>query len=178
MKKRPYISSVGTVRIRLAEPTDLEALHPLFEAYRFHFTHQADPQRGKLFLEQRLARSDSVIFVACPESIVCGFVQLFPLFSSWYARPLLFLSDLFVAPDVRKRGIAKALIENVHDYLIDTGAISVIVEIPFSEPNLVRFYEKAGYRKDHIFQLYRLAGTAGDPVENEAPKNDSEYAGD
>ncbi len=173
MKKPPYISSVGTVLIRLAEPRDLEALHPLFEAYRFHFTHQSDARRGKLFLEQRLARSDSVIFVACLESIVCGFVQLFPLFSSWYARPLWFLSDLFVAPDVRGRGIAGALIKNVRDHMIDTDARSVIVEIPFSEPNLVRFYEKAGYRKDHIFQLYRLTGTAGDPLENEAARNDS-----
>ncbi|MEO7039839.1 MAG: GNAT family N-acetyltransferase [Candidatus Elarobacter sp.] len=71
-------------------------------------------------------------------------------------RRLWFLSDLFVDPAARGHGIARALIAQVEHHARETGAKGLLVEIPFSEPKLTGLYEAAGYRKDAVFDVYRL----------------------
>jgi GNAT superfamily N-acetyltransferase len=144
------------IDVRAAGPDAAGALAPLFEAYRSHFTGVADDARGDAFLRERLERGDSVIFAGFAAGRIAGFAQLYPLFSSWYAKRLWFLSDLFVAPGARGLGLAKRLVARCTDHARATGAKGLMVEIPLSEPRLIRFYESAGYRKDAVFEMYRL----------------------
>ena len=143
------------VEIRAAERADAEALAPLFEAYRKYFTGIDDADAGFAFLQQRLERGDSTIFIGTADGRPAGFIQLYPLFSSWYVRPLWFLSDLYVTEGARGLGIARRLVARCEEHARATGAKGSMVEIPFSEPRLVRFYECAGYRKDAVFEVYR-----------------------
>jgi GNAT superfamily N-acetyltransferase len=83
-------------------------------------------------------------------------LQLYPLFSSWYATRQWFLSDLFVDPSYQRRGIARKLLDASTQFARETQARSVLVELPFSEPHLVQLYEAAGYGRDTVFALYRL----------------------
>lgn len=133
---------------------------PLFDEYRRFFTEKSDLQRSTEFISERLRNQDSVVFLALDGDTGIGFIQLYPLFSSWYAKRIWFLSDLYVAPEARRNSVGRELVQRVVDYANETGASSVMVELPFSEPHLQRFYSAFGFQKDEVFDLYRLK-TAG-----------------
>lgn len=142
-----------------AERRDFEALAPLFDAYRAFFAGSDDVERSQRFLEERLRLCDSVIFLGRQDGSVEGFIQLYPLWSSWHCRRIWFLSDLYVREASRKHGLGSRLVERVAGYARETGASSVMVELPLREPHLERFYAKLGFAKDPIFNLARKSFT-------------------
>ncbi|MEO7039838.1 MAG: hypothetical protein ABI186_07390 [Candidatus Elarobacter sp.] len=73
---------MSKVSVSRAGVDDCAALVPLFEAYRRHFTGSDDPTGSRAFLAERLARGDSVVYLAVAQDRVAGFIQLYPLFSS------------------------------------------------------------------------------------------------
>src|SRR6185312_10059999 len=142
--------------VRTASLKDLEAIAPLFDAHRRFFTQKPDLETSRRFLGERLERSESVVLAAFDGSNAAGFLQLYPLFSSWYCKRQWFLSDLYVDERFRARGIGKRLVSACIDYAKRSGARAILVELPFSEPHLVRFYGELGFAKDGVFELYRL----------------------
>jgi hypothetical protein len=52
------------VEIRQAAIADLDALAPLFDAYRRFYRLPGDPNRAREFLRERFERSQSVVFLA------------------------------------------------------------------------------------------------------------------
>lgn len=145
--------------IRTAGAEDLEAVVPLFDAYRQFFTGGPDLETSRAFLAARIAQNESVVLAAFEDGTCMGFLQLYPLFSSWYCRRQWFLSDLYVEQRFRERGIGKRLVRACLDYASRTEARAVLVELPISEPHLVRFYEQLGFAKDAVFDLYRAVCT-------------------
>ena len=143
--------------IRSASASDLDAVAPLFDAYREFFTKKPDLDVSREFLSERLSRGESVVLAAFEGTAAAGFLQLYPLFSSWYARRQWFLSDLYVNAERRDRGIGKRLVEAAIDFAEKTNARGILVELPYSEPHLTRFYSQLGFEKDAIFELYRRA---------------------
>jgi GNAT superfamily N-acetyltransferase len=141
--------------VRTAALGDLDAIAPLFDAYRRFFTEKPDPENSRRFLGERLERRESVVLAAFEGGEAAGFLQLYPLFSSWYCQRQWFLSDLYVGERFRERGIGKRLVSACIDYAKRTGARAILVELPFSEPHLVRFYGDLGFAKDGVFDLYR-----------------------
>ncbi len=144
--------STGTItRARLS---DVEKIAPLFDDYRSFFAGTPD-NRSLSFLNERLEREEAVIFVAWLGGNPAGFVTLYPLWSSWYCRRIWFLSDLYVAPEARKRGIGASLVRRVVKHAGETDTASVMVELPRREPHLAEFYGKLGFGRDEIFELAR-----------------------
>ena len=142
--------------VRTATLDDLDAIAPLFDAYRRFFTEKPDLETSRRFLGERLERGESVVLAAFDGSEAAGFLQLYPLFSSWYCKRQWFLSDLYVDERFRERGIGKHLVSACIDFAKRGGARAILVELPFSEPHLVKFYGELGFTKDDVFELYRL----------------------
>lgn len=144
--------------VRQAGPGDVDAVAPLFDAYRQFYRQPSDPALARAFLAERLARGESVVFVAERDGRAVGFVQLYPLFSSTAARPrrLWLLNDLFVAPEVRGGGVGRALMDRARRLAEETGAVGV--ELATARTNTVaqRLYESLGYRVDEQFLRYEL----------------------
>jgi GNAT superfamily N-acetyltransferase len=149
---------VPDFRITRATIADVAQILPLFEAYRVFFAGDID-QMSRRFLEDRLVRQESVVFVAWQGADAVGFITLYPLWSSWYCRRIWFLSDLYVTESARKRGIGASLVERVISFGQETNAASVMVELPRSEPQLGKFYASMGFGRDEVFELarYRFA---------------------
>ena len=140
--------------IRRAGESDLAELEPLFDAYREFFTEK--PMSGtRDFLAERLRDQDSVILMSFESERATGFLQLYPLFSSWYATRIWFLSDLYVAEEFRKNRIGRQLVEAAQSFARNGGSRSIMVEIPHREPHLVSFYESLNFNRDKDFNLYR-----------------------
>lgn len=147
------------IEIARAEPQHLPELARLFDAYRRFFTQKEDLDTSRRFIEERLRQDDAVIFVALDGGKPRGFIQLYPMWSSWYCKRIWFLSDLYVDEEVRRRGAGAMLVERIKEHAAQTDASSVMVELPQAEPHLYAFYERLGFKRDPVFDLARYSLT-------------------
>src|SRR5262245_48033081 len=116
---------VQTIRAGLEH---LDLLASLFDAYRQFYGQAADLPGARQFLEARLSGRESVAFLAVEEAAPAaglGFVQLYPCFSSVGMRPIWVLNDLFVAPQARRRGVARLLLGAARELARSTGAARI-----------------------------------------------------
>jgi GNAT superfamily N-acetyltransferase len=155
-------SSEAEWSIVTARSEDLADLVGLFDAYREFFAGSRDAAESERFLAERFAREDSVVFLARSSGRPEGFIQLYPLWSSWYCRRIWFLSDLYVSESSRGRGLGRRLVESALAHARETNASSVMVELPHREPHLREFYSKLGFEKDGVFDLARHRVTRED----------------
>jgi ribosomal protein S18 acetylase RimI-like enzyme len=144
--------------IRQAEAADAAVVAPLFDAYRQFYERPSDLSLALAFVQARLEREESVIFLAERDGRAVGFVQLYPLFSSTAARPRRFwlLNDLFVAPEARGHGVARALMLRARRLAEETDAAGL--ELATGRTNLAaqRLYESLGWQRDEEFPRYEL----------------------
>jgi GNAT superfamily N-acetyltransferase len=143
------------IEIERAGSSDAVEIAPLFDAYRAFFTGGEDLETSSHFLARRIETEESVVFIARQNRRAVGFIQLYPLWSSWYCRRIWFLSDLYVAEDARRHGAGRLLVERVKSFAGETSASSVMVELPLREPHLREFYSGLGFHEDDVFALAR-----------------------
>lgn len=144
--------------VRRAEAADLDALAGLFDAYRRFYEQPADPALARRFLAERLARGESVLFVAAPAdgAGLAGFCQLYPSFCSVAAAPIRVLYDLFVAPDARGRGVAQALMQAAEDDSRRAGCVRLDLSTAHTNHRAQALYESRGWQRDEVFRVYSL----------------------
>lgn len=145
-------------RVRRAGPADADAVAPLFDAYRGFYGRPSDPALARRFVAERLERGESVIFVAERDERPIGFVQLYPVFSSTAARPgrLWLLNDLYVAPEARGRGAARALMAVARRLAEETGACGLELATGRTNAAAQRLYRSLGWREDDAFLHFEL----------------------
>lgn len=149
------------LKIHKASLADVSALAPLFDAYRGFYGKPSDLNRAEKFLRERLAANESVIFYCRKPSsdAIAGFTQLYPFFSSVSAARILVLNDLYVMPDSRRLGIARALMQAAHDHARQTGAVHVDLSTAHTNKSAQALYESFGYVHDTDFRTYSLTIT-------------------
>lgn len=102
--------------VRRAAIGDIESIVPLFDLYRSFYGQPSEPDEARVFLSLRLQRNESIIFLAFDAGKPVGFTQLYPTFSSVAMKRAWILNDLFVHPDHRRRGFARALMNAATDF--------------------------------------------------------------
>lgn len=148
-------AAIATSRATLA---DLDALAGLFDAYRVFYRQPSDRRAARAFLQERLQRGESVIFIAqaAASGAALGFTQLYPSFSSVSARRTWILNDLFVAPEARQRGGARALMACAQSFAMTTGAPRLALETAKDNRAAQALYESLGYVREAGFRHYAL----------------------
>ncbi|HEU5092192.1 MAG TPA: GNAT family N-acetyltransferase [Nitrospira sp.] len=143
--------------VRRAVLDDLDQLAPLFDAYRQFYGQHSDRILARQFLSDRLVRNESVVLIPedCVGSVV-GFAQLYPTFSSILAAPMYVLSDLFVIPEVRRRGVGTLLLQSAVETARAAGAVRLELATAITNISAQRLYEALGWQKDD-FYLYGLS---------------------
>ena len=134
----------------------LGELAPLFDAYRVFYAQPSDTELATAFLRERLTQHDTVIFLAEREGKAVGFTQLFPSFSSVSARRLWILNDLFVVPEARGRGVARALLGRARLHALETDAKGLVLSTAVDNKTAQRLYEGLGWVRDEAFYTYAL----------------------
>ena len=142
------------VRSVRAELDDLDTLVPLFDSYRRFYGQESDVAGARAFLADRFKRGESVIFLAVVDGAIVGFTQLYPTFSSVSMKRLWVLNDLFVAPDARKSGAGRALLERAERWAAETGAKGLTLSTEITNLPAQRLYEACGWTKDDEFIHY------------------------
>jgi GNAT superfamily N-acetyltransferase len=140
-------------RIERAQARHLDVLVPLFAAYRRFYGRPDDP-RARLFLEERLVRSESVVFLAWLADEAIGFTQLYPSFASVSLARMFVLYDLFVAPAARRCGAGAALLRAAVRYAAEQGATELMLQTASGNLAAQRLYEREGWVRDDEFYVY------------------------
>ena len=110
--------------------------------------------RARSFLEERVARHESVVFVARLQGAAIGFTQLYPCFASVSLARMFVLYDLFVAPQARRCGTAAALLRAAVDYAAGQGAGQLMLQTALTNLPAQRLYEREGWVRDNDFYVY------------------------
>lgn len=135
------------MKIITASPGHLEPLAQLFDAYRVFYRKETDLDGARKFLSERLSRRDSEIYLAfeAASDTYCGFIQLYPLFSSTRMQRLWLLNDLYVQASFRGLGISKALIQRAKDLAQATQAAGLMLETEKSNVIGNQLYPATGF---------------------------------
>jgi ribosomal protein S18 acetylase RimI-like enzyme len=148
--------------IRLAAIDDLDALAALFDAYRRFYEQPGDVALASAFLHDRLERGESTILVAEEQGQLVGFCQLYPTWCSVAAARIFVLYDLFVDPDARRAGVARALMRAARAFGRAAGAVRLDLTTARTNTRAQALYESEGWQRDDVFLTYNLV-LAGDP---------------
>lgn len=130
--------------IRRATDTDREALHELYRAF---FTECANHEWYGVSVEQELSELDEVVgnglaFVAEEDGVVAGFALARRKEGTHGV-----LTDLYVRPDARLRGVATALMNAAADALREAGATHVTLSVDVRNSGARAVYASWGFRE-------------------------------
>jgi ribosomal protein S18 acetylase RimI-like enzyme len=136
----------------------LDALAGLFDQYRCFYEQASDLEACRKFIGDRLRNNESVIFAAQADNgDIVGFTQLYRSFCSVEMKELIYLYDLFVAPQARRQGVARALMDAARRYALNRGAGRLQLETAITNRPGQALYEDLGWERDEEFYTYNLA---------------------
>jgi GNAT superfamily N-acetyltransferase len=151
-----------TLRIRAAQPADVPVIADLIrQLAKFE----------KLENEVVLTEELLVIGLFGPhpyaETVIAeddgqpiGFALFFHTFSTFLARPGIYLEDLFVLAEHRGRGVGRALLAHLAHLAVERGCGRLEWAVLNWNQEAIRFYERLGARPNSEWTVYRLAGEA------------------
>ncbi|MDH7453692.1 GNAT family N-acetyltransferase [Luteimonas composti] len=138
------------------QPADLDALAPLFDAYRQFYGQSSDVPAARDWLRTRLRFGESRVLLARRNREAVGFAQLYPMFSSVRMARIWILNDLFVLPATRRQGIARQLLDAAAEFAREDGAAAIQLETTRDNVAARATYRAAGWHEDAT-QWYSLA---------------------
>ena len=142
------------------EEANLEALNQitvLFNQYMIFYGQASNPNKYRDYLKARLEKQQADIFMAYDENqTALGFVLNYTSFSSVSLGKIIVLNDLFVMPQHRQKGVAKALIQKVKAFALEQGAIRVDLSTAKDNYNAQALYEQIGFKQGTAFFNYSL----------------------
>ncbi|MGB1049333.1 MAG: GNAT family N-acetyltransferase [Rhodothermales bacterium] len=143
--------------VHRASPSDLDTVSSLFDAYRVFYEQSSDIASARRFMQERLTKQDSVVFLALNhDGKGLGFTQLYPLFSSVRMRSIWLLNDLFVDKDARRMGVAHALMEHARDFARASGAAGLELATAKDNESAKSVYHDLGWKLDTEFDHYSI----------------------
>ena len=112
--------------------------------------------RQSLFGNPRFAE---VIF-ACVDDVEVGFALFFHNFSTWTGKPGIYLEDIFIRPEHRRKGYGSALMRELGRLAIERGCGRLEwAVLDWNEP-AISFYRALGATALDEWTTYRIAGEA------------------
>ena len=142
--------------IREASTSDVNLISPLFDKYRQFYKCESNIERASKYLEARITKKESIIFICLSDKIAIGFTQLYPTFCSVELSRIFVLYDLYILSSHRNLGAGTLLMNTAKKYAIDHGASRLDLETETNNKPAQALYEKLGYEKDIDFYKYSL----------------------
>lgn len=133
-----------------------DELSVLFNDYRVFYGQISDLESARNFIKERLSKDDSAIFAFFEDSIMRGFVQLYPSFSSVAMRRTYYLNDLFVSADFRRKGIAEVLINKSIDFAKENSAARITLCTQIENDAAKNLYNKCGFTINTAYDYFNF----------------------
>ena len=145
------------MKIKRATLEQLDELARMFDLYRQFYMQEADLDKARHYLKERIENSESCIYLATDEKgRGLGFVQLYASFCSVEAAPVWILYDLYVDAAARQQGVGTALMDQARQLAYETGAVRIDLETAVDNTTAQSVYERLGYVHNTEFYGYSL----------------------
>jgi GNAT superfamily N-acetyltransferase len=129
---------------RLATPDDADAVARLLDAFNREYD---TPTPGTAVLatrlERLLVREDLIALLSGDPACAVALLTLRP--NVWYQGPVALLDELYVAPDLRRRGLGSSLLAAAEDAVRRLGGDVLEINVDSDDVDARRFYERHGY---------------------------------
>ena len=135
------------MKIRAFEEADSPAVISLWREVFAYTTPHNDPA---LVIDRKMALQRELFFVAALDERIVGTVM------GGYDGHRGWLYSLAVHPSSRGRGIGTALVRHLERALADLGCVKINLQVLASNPKVVAFYEKLGYRVEERISMGRV----------------------
>jgi GNAT superfamily N-acetyltransferase len=120
-----------------------------------HLDPPSDAGRKRL-IEDVFEKKRIKLFVAAEGKRLLGYALYFYTYSSFLAKPSLYLEDLFVLERERKRGVGFTLFKRCVDEAAAKGCGRMEWAVLTWNEKALRFYEKLGAKRQSDWYTYRL----------------------
>jgi GNAT superfamily N-acetyltransferase len=157
--------------IRPATTDDVPAIAGMIRelAEYEHLTHEVVLDEQSLREHLFGARPYAEVLLAEAGGEAVGFTLFFHNYSTFLARPGIYLEDLFVRPAFRKQGHGKALLKQVARLALERGCGRLEWSVLDWNTPSIEFYRALGARAMDQWTMYRVTGEElkklGDTVE-------------
>lgn len=155
---------MASFTIRPAEPRDLEAVVGLItELAAFErLTHllQVTPETLHPHLFGPRPAAEALVAALPDNGAVVGFALFFTNFSTFLARPGLYLEDLYVQPAHRGSGLGRALLQRLGRLALERGCGRFEWSVLDWNQDAIGFYEKMGATVLPDWRICRVTGDA------------------
>jgi GNAT superfamily N-acetyltransferase len=105
-------------------------------------------------------RPAAEVVLAWADDEAVGFALFFQNFSTFLARPGLYLEDLFVIPEWRGRGIGRQLLTHLAATAVERGCGRFEWTVLEWNKAAIAFYERMGAEVSQDWRICRLTGDA------------------
>jgi GNAT superfamily N-acetyltransferase len=160
------------VTVRSATPADGETLLRLIDGLAdYERLTPPDAEGRKRFLaelEREPART--WCYLAEVDGAAVGYSVLCETFSTFSAKPKLFLEDIFVVPEARSTGAGYALFRAFVEEGVRRDCSTLVWEVLDWNQLAINFYERLGGRKFEGWSMYRMSRAAMEALLGESPK--------
>lgn len=159
--------------IRLATSADVPVIAQLIRALAEYekLAHAVVLQEADLREHLFGARPYAEVLIAEDAGAVVGFALFFHNYSTFRAKPGLYLEDLFVIPEARGKGHGKALLRALAELAVERDCSRVEWSVlNWNEPS-IQFYKSLGANPMDEWTVYRLTDDALKTLaQNQSPR--------
>jgi len=137
-------------------PLILELIRELAEYERLANEVRATEEqlRATLFCANPVAE----VLIAESDGAPVGFAVFFANYSTWEARPGLYLEDLFVRPPARRKGVGRELLRYLANLTIERDWARLEWRVlDWNEPSIA-FYKRLGAEPLDDWTVFRVVG--------------------
>ncbi len=145
------------ILIRRGRRTDTEQFIGLVrDLAKFEQLDPPSAEGRKRLVEDIFDRKRVSLLVASDRGKLVGYALYFYNYSSFVARPSLYLEDLYVLDEYRQRGIGFALFRRCVDIALAEGCGRMEWAVLTWNEKALSFYDKLGARRMSDWYVYRL----------------------
>ncbi|MDE1857554.1 MAG: GNAT family N-acetyltransferase [Thaumarchaeota archaeon] len=145
------------VTVRRGRPSDSgQFIGLLLALAKFERLKPPSEAGKKRILEDVFAKKRVNLFVAARGRRLIGYALYFYSYSSFLAKPTLYLEDLYVLEEHRKSGVGFALFRRCVDEAMTEGCGRMEWSVLAWNEKALKFYERLGARRLSEWYVYRL----------------------
>ena len=149
-------------QIRSAIASDVPRIFNLIQALAEYekLSHQVTGTAQDLAEHLFGDRVSAEVIVAEIEDKVVGFALFFPNYSTFLTQPGIYLEDLFVLPEYRRRGIGKAMLSHLGKLAVERNAGRLEWSVLDWNASAIAFYQNMGAKVLPDWRICRVTEAA------------------
>jgi GNAT superfamily N-acetyltransferase len=133
------------VRVWRAAPDEAPAVAALLAAFRDHLGYDQPTDASMLASVERIIGRDDAEYLLAGDGEPVAVAQVRYRWSVWWEAEDCWLEDLYVAPEARREGVGRTLVEAVADRARERGCRRVELDVNSENPAAMALSRSLGF---------------------------------